>query len=67
MNSRESACLTNFLLSGKCVLLELGNLPNECTVNINEYGDEKNLNTSETESSTTNRLFSHMIISHNQN
>ncbi len=67
MNSRESACLTNFLLSGKCVLLELGNLPNECTVNINEYGDEKNLNTSETESSTTtNRLFSHMIISHNQ-
>jgi hypothetical protein len=67
VNSRESACLTNFLLSGKCVLLELGNLPNECTVNINEYGDEKNLNTSETESSTTtNRLFSHMIISHNQ-
>jgi hypothetical protein len=69
VNSRESACLTNFLLSGKCVLLELGNLPSECTININEYGDEKNLNTSETDtssSSTTNRLFSHMIISHNQ-
>ncbi len=69
VNSRESACLTNFLLSGKCVLLELGNLPSECMININEYGDEKNLNTSETDtssSSTTNRLFSHMIISHNQ-
>ena len=68
MNSRESACLTNFLLSGKCVLLELGNLPAESTVNINEYGDEKNLNTSETDgsSSTGNRLFSHMIIAHNQ-
>ena len=65
VNSRESACLTNFLLSGKCVLLELGNLPSESTVNI---GDEKNLNTSETEgsSSTNTRLFSHMIISHNQ-
>ena len=68
VNSRESACLTNFLLSGKCVLLELGNLPNECTINANEYGDENNLNTSETDisSTTTNRLFSHMIISHNQ-
>jgi hypothetical protein len=68
VNSRESACLTNFLLSGKCVLLELGNLPNECIININEYGDEKSLNTSETDisSTTTNRLFSHMIISHNQ-
>jgi len=68
VNSRESACLTNFLLSGKCVLLELGNLPSECTVNINEYGEEKNLNTSETDgtSSNNNRLFSHMIISHNQ-
>lgn len=70
VNSRESACLTNFLLSGKCVLLELGNLPSECAVNINEYGDENNLNTSEIEltssSTTTNRLFSHMIISHNQ-
>ncbi len=69
VNSRESACLTNFLLSGKCVLLELGNLPPECTVNINEYGDENSLNTSETDASsstTTNRLFSHMIISHNQ-
>ncbi|UJR13488.1 hypothetical protein I4U23_000502 [Adineta vaga] len=70
VNSRESACLTNFLLSGKCVLLELGNLPAECTVNINEYGDEKSLNTSDidpsTAATTTNRLFSHMIISHNQ-
>lgn len=68
VNSRESACLTNFLLGGKCVLLELGNLPSESTVNINEYGDEKSLNTSETDgsSSTNNRLFSHMIISHNQ-
>ena len=37
VNSRESACLTNFLLSGKCVLLELSNVPAECTVNINEY------------------------------
>lgn len=68
VNSRESACLTNFLLSGKCVLLELGNLPSECTVNINEFGEETNLNTSETDasSSNNNRLFSHMIISHNQ-
>ncbi len=72
VNSRESACLTNFLLSGKCVLLELGNLPQECAVNINEYGGETNLNTSESDASTstttttTNRLFSHMIISHNQ-
>ncbi len=69
VNSRESACLTNFLLSGKCVLLELGNLPPECLININEYGDEKSLNTSESDASsstTTNRLFSHMIISHNQ-
>ncbi|CAF3993990.1 unnamed protein product, partial [Rotaria magnacalcarata] len=67
VNSRESACLTNFLLSGKCVLLELGNLPNECVVNLNEYGDETSLNTSDIDpSSTTNRLFSHMIISHNQ-
>ncbi|CAF1205087.1 unnamed protein product [Adineta steineri] len=81
VNSRESACLTNFLLSGKCVLLELGNLPNECTININEYGDENSLNTSDIDMSLSstattaagaaaaaanNRLFSHMIISHNQ-
>ncbi|CAF1061870.1 unnamed protein product [Rotaria sordida] len=73
VNSRESACLTNFLLSGKCVLLELGNIPNECAVNINEYGDENCFNTSEndlssltTTTTATNRLFSHMIISHNQ-
>lgn len=70
MNSRESACLTNFLLSGKCVLLELGHLPNESIVNINDYGDQRALNTSETSDvsspSTINRLFSHMIISHNQ-
>ncbi|CAF3825652.1 unnamed protein product [Rotaria sp. Silwood1] len=72
VNSRESACLTNFLLSGKCVLLELGNLPNECAININEYGDENCFNTSDndltltTTTTSTNRLFSHMIISHNQ-
>lgn len=70
VNSRESACLTNFLLSGKCVLLELGNLPNECIINTNKYGDESSLNTSDIDTSstttTTNRLFSHMIISHNQ-
>jgi hypothetical protein len=78
VNSRESACLTNFLLSGKCVLLELGNLPNESTVNVSDYGDELSLNTSDTEVSGTStltsnshshnnsRLFSHMIISHNQ-
>lgn len=37
-------------------------------MNINEHGDEKNLNTSETDAAAanTNRLFSHMIISHNQ-
>ncbi|CAF4313505.1 unnamed protein product, partial [Adineta steineri] len=72
--------LTNFLLSGICVLLELGNLPNECTININEYGDENSLNTSDIDMSSSstatptaaaaaaanNRLFSHMIISHNQ-
>ncbi|CAF3295629.1 unnamed protein product, partial [Rotaria sp. Silwood2] len=75
VNSRESACLTNFLLSGKCVLLELGNLPNECAININEYGDENCFNRSEsdlssltttTTTTSANRLFSHMIISHNQ-
>ena len=69
VNSRESACLTNFLLSGKCVLLELGHLPNECTVNVNEHGDETSLNSADNDissPSTNNKLFSHMIISHNQ-
>ncbi|CAF1380134.1 unnamed protein product, partial [Didymodactylos carnosus] len=37
VNSRESVCLTNFLLSGKCVLLELGQLPQECTINIRDH------------------------------
>ena len=63
-NSRESACLTNFLLSGKCVLLEVANLPDQCTIKSNEYAEESN-SCDLLSCSSSNRLFSHLIICQN--
>ena len=64
VNSRESACLTNFLLSGKCVLLEVANLPDQCTIKSNEYAEESN-SCDLLSCSSSNRLFSHLIICQN--